>query len=92
MMDAHPPGASGEQQGQDAPASSSATQEAGKASSLLQQEGELAGSQASTTAAKEAFAAAVQAEFARIMAAGNLTANEAALQAIAAARQTLSQA
>ena len=31
-------------------------------------------------------------EFARIMAAGNITANEAALQAIAAARQTLSQA
>ena len=51
-----------------------------------------AGSGAEHVSAKEAFEAAVKVEFARIMAAGNMSANEAALQAIAAARQTLSQA
>lgn len=42
-------------------------------------------------AAKAAFEAAVRAEFARIMAVGKSTANEAAVLAVAAARQRLSQ-
>lgn len=41
---------------------------------------------------KAAFEAAVRAEFARIMAAGGVSANEAAVLAIASAKQTYSEA
>lgn len=41
--------------------------------------------------AKAAFEAAVRSEFARIMAVGKSTANEAAALAVAAARQSLSR-
>ena len=46
----------------------------------------------SQPAAKAAFEAAVRAEFTRLMAGGTLSANEAAAQAVAAAKQVLSQA
>lgn len=46
--------------------------------------------QADVQRTKAAFEAAVRAEFARIMASGTVTANEAAAQALAAARQNLS--